>query len=224
MLYPLVQPLVQPLVRGMVGMRPRAGIAAAPISRIGGAVGTTGASPPAHVGGDLLIVFAWNATNTATPAAPDGTWTPGAGAVFGTGCRGRVFFKFASGSSTTVAGFTSTTDLVVDVMRGSVSAVVANAGAADGDLNEGDNTQIYMPTLAPLTTSWQLIYVATKTTATIPTPTGMTARENTATTGRVAIFDTNGLDPNTITAVASGYIGALGSASAWITLPIELKN
>lgn len=86
------------------------------ISYVGAATGTTSATPPAHVAGDVLLAFAHRDGNTTAPSLPAG-WTD-LGSSGANVNSSRLGFKVATSSGETSGTWTNATGLVVLVYRG----------------------------------------------------------------------------------------------------------
>jgi len=86
------------------------------ISFVGAATGTTSATLPAHVAGDVLLAFAHRDGNTTAPSLPAG-WTD-LGSSGANVNSSRIGYKVAAGSSETSGTWTNATGLVVLVYRG----------------------------------------------------------------------------------------------------------
>ena len=90
---------------------------------VGAAIGTTSATIPAHIAGDLIIGFGSNFADNTVPNVPGG-WTSihsGGGSVDGDYYMRRVAWRVASDSSTVSGTWTNSQTLIIVVLRGQLS-------------------------------------------------------------------------------------------------------
>lgn len=179
----------------------------------GAANGSTTATIPSHVSGDLLVAFAFRDGSTTQPTLPAG-WT-GITTRAGTTCCGRWAWKRAASSSETSGTWTSATELEIAVYSG-VDRVGASASQA------GTAASVTYPALTmQFGNSWVSAsagHRSINTTLETP-PSGMTLRDNRLdATAESAIFDTNGL----VTSFTSRSVSVGGTASGWVAGSVEL--
>lgn len=139
------------------------------ISFIGSATGTNTATMPAHVAGDLLIVFAGRSATGGISSG--GGWT-GLSNLVGSISR-MVAYKFAASSSEVVGTWAGADLLAVHVYRG----VAAIGSIVDASINTAATISYGATPLQNVSTSWLAGYgFALSTTSNIDTPpTGLTA-------------------------------------------------
>lgn len=179
----------------------------------GAANGSTTATIPSHVSGDLLIAFAFRDGSTTQPTLPAG-WTSITTRA-GTTCCGRWAWKRAASSSETSGTWTNATELEIAVYSG-VDRVGASAS------QDGTAASVTYPALTmQFGNSWVSAsagHRSINTTLETP-PTGMTLRDNRLdATAESAIFDTNGL----VTSFTSRSVSVGGTASGWVAGSVEL--
>lgn len=187
------------------------------ISFVGQATGTTSATLPAHIPGDLIIAFAFvDGSNTA--ATLPGGWTNISNDGANT-CAGRIAWKKAASSSETSGTWTSATSVVFLVYRGNYSLSVGNSAT-----NTASSTTVNYPALT-LTdadgSSWVVGVAGHRSTNTAleTPPTGMTNRATAVdATDEVAGHDTNG----GVTSWVSRNVTAGGTASGYRSYVIEV--
>lgn len=179
----------------------------------GAANGSTTATIPSHVSGDLLVAFAFRDGSTTQPTLPAG-WTS-IRTQAGTTCCGRWAWKRAASSSETSGTWTNATELEIAVYSG-VDRVGASASLA------GTAASVTYPALTmQFGNSWVSAsagHRSINTTLETP-PSGMTLRDNRLdATAESAIFDTNGR----VTSFTSRSVSVGGTASGWVAGSVEL--
>ncbi|MDR6826480.1 hypothetical protein J2X48_000716 [Bosea sp. BE271] len=179
----------------------------------GAANGTTTATIPSHVSGDLLIAFAFRDGSTTQPTLPAG-WTS-IRTQAGTTCCGRWAWKRAASSSETSGTWTNASALEIAVYSG-VDRVGASASQA------GTVATVTWPALSmEFGNSWVLAsagHRSVNTTLETP-PTGLTFRDGRVdATAEAAAFDTDGL----VTSFGSVARNVGGTASGWVAGSVEL--
>ena len=179
----------------------------------GAANGTTTATIPSHVSGDLLIAFAFRDGSTTQPTLPAG-WTS-IRTQAGTTCCGRWAWKRAASSSETSGTWTNASALEIAVYSG-VDRVGASASQA------GTVATVTWPALSmEFGNSWVLAsagHRSVNTTLETP-PTGLTFRDGRVdATAEAAAFDTDGL----VTSFGSVARNVGGTASGWVAGTVEL--
>lgn len=175
--------------------------------------GTTTATVPAHVAGDILIAFAFRDGSTTQPTLPGG-WTS-IRTQTGTTCCGRWAWKRAASSSETSGTWTNASALEIAVYSG-VDRVGASASQA------GTVATVTWPALSmQFGNSWVLAsagHRSVNTTLETP-PTGLTFRDGRVdATAEAAAFDTDGL----VTSFGSVARNVGGTASGWVAGTVEL--
>lgn len=175
--------------------------------------GTTTATIPAHVAGDILIAFAFRDGSTTQPTLPGG-WTS-IRTQTGTTCCGRWAWKRAASSSETSGTWTNASALEIAVYSG-VDRVGASASQA------GTVATVTWPALSmQFGNSWVLAsagHRSVNTTLETP-PTGLTFRNGRVdATAEAAAFDTDGL----VTSFGSVARNVGGTASGWVAGTVEL--
>lgn len=163
-----------------------------PISFIGSATGVDTATIPAHVAGDLIVVAAYNVTNTNVITAPSGFTTIAASANGGRYYR--YAYKLATSSSETISTMTNATICAVNVYRG--TRQITPVGTAQTSSSTGSTILTYPGlTIQADGSSWVFgaaLVTATTSTIEVP-PTNMTLRANLVdATSEIATVDTNG--------------------------------
>lgn len=189
------------------------------ISHIGSAgAATTSVAIPAHVAGDLMVIYAYNNAATAVPVKPAAggtvpTWiaidNPAGANLNSAACM----YAFAAGTTDTTGTWTSTTTISVHVLRGTHATSPIGAHAQSG--NAAANSSI-----APAITlqvadgsSWVTSWFGHKgITAVGAAPAGYTQRL--AVAANLIIIDTldvttssPGAVTQTDTSVSGGYRG-----------------
>ena len=163
------------------------------ITLVGVATGTTTATVPAHVAGDLILIFAFRSA-TGSPTLPSGFSSIANGN--GTTCSARVGYKIATGTGDTSGTWTNSAALVCHVYRAS-SGNTLGIGASSTIAHAATNTVNYPAlTLADAGgNSWVAGFAGVNNiTNTIATaPSGMTNQSHeTAAANQAAGQDTNG--------------------------------
>ena len=171
---------------------------------------------PAHQINDIILIFAFRDGSTTQPTLPSDFTSVATQA--GTSCCGRLGVKIADTTSETSGTWTSATNLVCHVYRGSagVGAVGVTAAAS---------TTFTYPTLTMQktdSTSWVAGFAGHRSVdgAVGTAPTGMTNRTNLAgATADAGSHDTNG-------GVASWPAGRTaaygGTSSGWVAITAEI--
>lgn len=191
-----------------------------PVSNItveGTATGTNTATMPAHVAGDLILVFSFRDGSSAAPVPPGGYTTLGTAA--NSTCGHILVYKIAASSGETVGTFTSGTSTIVAVIRG-------HAGPGTVAIGQNVGTSIEYPTCA-LTetngTSWAFGFAATRAidTAITTAPSGMTNRTSVSdATDQAAMHDTNG----GVTSYTGASAAVGGTSAAWKSFTLEVLS
>lgn len=189
------------------------------ISRVGSAVGTTSATPPAHQAGDVFLAFAYRDGSTTAPTLPSG-WTSIQASGANTNSM-RAAFKVAAGASETVTGFTSATSLVLGVYRGVDQADPIGGSAITG----GASTTITYPAVTMDRSdgsSWVVGGGGHRSTnvAIQTAPSGMTNVTSVSdATDEAALHDTNaGVSSWSATGASVG-----GTSRGWRAITVELR-
>jgi len=184
----------------------------------GAAAGTTVTIPSGHQAGDLLLMWAFDATATTIATVPSGWTSLGSGT--GTLCAGLIGWRVAGSSAETSGTWTSATHLVCNVYRGQATN---KTPVSTPSQQTGTGTSVSYSGVAPMKapgTSWLAFFagISTSDTALESPPTGTTNRADVASSGEVASFDTNGaVFTYTFNSVAAG-----GTSGNWITRPVEI--
>ena len=188
-------------------------------SFIGQATGTTSATLPAHVAGDLIVAFAFRDGSNTVPTLPAG-WTDHANSGANT-CSARVAYKYAASSSETSGTWTSATSVIFAVYR-STNAILLGAVAVGG----AASTTVNYPALTLQDTSGSSWVAAFSGHRSVDTnlqnaPTGMTARSTVVdATDEAAGFDTNG----GVTSWTSQNVSVAGTSSGWRSYVVEIRE
>ena len=177
------------------------------ISFVGQAVGTTTATIPAHVAGDMIIALAFRSGSTTQATMPAG-WTSVQTSATQTAAS-RLAYRIATAAGTTTGTWSNASRLVVIVLRGT-----GGIGAAPVPLN-GFSTSVTCAILDPTFkdgTSWGLRIPAHRTSTGLTAPAGLTQRAITSGNPIAGIWSvTAPLTGNISTAVLPGFSGTEGS-------------
>lgn len=184
------------------------------VSYIGSATGTTTATIPAHIAGDLLVAFAYRDGNTTAPTLPSG-WTSLNNSGADTN-SGRLAWRVATDSATTSGTWTNATSLVIHVYRHAAIGAHAVGGAS--------STTVTYPALS-LTqldgSSWVAGFAGHRSTNTSleTPPAGMVNRSTVVdATDEAAGHDSNG----GVAAWGATAVSVGGTASGWRAYSLEL--
>jgi hypothetical protein len=150
-------------------------------------VAATTMTLPAHVSGDIIVMFAYrNGSNTA-PSLP-ATWS-GIGATGGNTNSSRLAYKFVTSGNTPSATWTNATQLIAHVYRG-CSSIGAFAGSS-----QAASTTITYPALSMQNTNGRSIvagFAGHRTASNVQlAPAGMTNRASVGAGPESAGHDTN---------------------------------
>jgi hypothetical protein len=191
------------------------------ISRVGvGTASATTVTIPAHVAGDLIIIFAHHTGATTIPTLPVGfipilTKT-------GTLCGARLAYKWASSTGDTSGTWTNATILDCHVYRPSSGSVLGIGKSAS---SSSSTVTVNFPLLTPLadnfsSNTWVAGFVAVGNATQVCTvaPSGMTNQSTLVGTSSIAGFDTNG----GVTTWASTNATDTGTAGNSISCTVEL--
>lgn len=188
-----------------------------PISYIGSAAGTTTATLPAHVAGDVIVCFAFRDGSTTAPTVPAG-WTTVTGSSGGANtCASVVAWIKAAAPGTAPGTWTNATGVAFGIWRG-VSGIGASATTG------ASSTSVSYNTLTPTQaggSSWVVGMAGHRSVDTTleTAPTGMTRRLTFVdATDELAIHDTN----SGVTAWATQTVSVAGTASGWRSSTVEL--
>lgn len=194
------------------------------ITFVGAATGTTSATPPAHVVGDIMIVFAFRDGSTTNPTIGTGsptTFTTITNTTDGTSCSVSAGWKRCASTSETTGTWTNASRLVCLIYRGMLASAtpVGTFQTSNGTTNTINYPAV---TLTRAQNSWFLAlagHASVDTTLETP-PTNMVLRSSAVdATAETAVFDTDSIQiknwPSTDVAIS-------GTASNWITLVLEL--
>jgi len=189
------------------------------LSRVGVATASaTTVTPPAHLAGDLILIFAYRSGSTTAPTLPNGYKSILTKA--GTSCSARVGYKIATSTSDASGTWTNATEMVCHVYRASVGTPLPAAFASSASTT---NTVNYPAiTLADTSgNSWVVGFGGVNnTTETIATaPSGMTNESSiTGAAAAAAGHDTNG----GVTTWASTNATTTGTAGNSVSCVVEV--
>lgn len=200
-----------------------------PVSFVGAAGGTTSATIPAHLPGDLIICFAFRDGSVTNPTIGTGsptTWTTITNTTDGTSCSVSAGWKIAATNAETTGTWTNASRLIVGVWRGQLNTATPIGTFAPG---AGTTDPVNYParTLAAsniIGSSWFCAFAGHRSVDTNlgTAPSGMTNRLNGVdATCEMALHDTNG--PATAN-WPSTNVTVSGTASGWQTMVIEIKG
>lgn len=197
-----------------------------PIDRalITAASGTTSATVPTHVVGDLIVAFAFRDGSATAPSLPGSqNWSSPPNATrAGTSCSHRTAYKVATTTSETTGTFTNATSFIVLVIPRAhrTSPIGLNA------VNSGSSTSINFPAVTPGVldgSSFVLGFCGHRSTnVTIETaPSGMTniTSVSDATDEAAAHITTNGVTSWSSTNAAVG-----GTSSGWTSHTLVINS
>lgn len=190
------------------------------ITFIGAASGTTSATLPAHIAGDLILAFAFRDLSDTPPTLPSG-WT-NINSVGSNGNSARLAYRVATASGTSSGTWTNANNVIFLVYRGNydISNIADNFSftSATGTTTITYSAANYWKNLA-----WTIAFAgAEQADTSIETPPGtLTLRSNPVTAfAESAAFDS--------TAVTSGWnttnVTVTGSATDYKTYVIRLRN
>lgn len=182
------------------------------ISYIGAASGTTSATVPAHVSGDLLIAWAYRDGSTTAPTLPSG-WTSASSA--GANSNAAVLAWRISDGTATSGTWTNASRLLIAVYRGASGVgAVATGGAA--------STSVTYPALTLQgASSWCARFAGHRSVNTTleAAPTGYTQRSTLVD----ATCETVAHDSGAVVAsVAADTVAVGGTSSGWRAVSVEL--
>ena len=172
------------------------------ISYIGRGSGSTTATIPAHVAGDLLLAFAHGVSSL--PSLPSG-WTNVV--TYSGSARLQVGYRIATGPGTTSGTWTDSSSLVIAVYRGAAGVGVSASTGGSGSSGS-------LPALSGLTAgSWVAGFGASNIGYPSSTPSGCTLRGS----SDPALWDSNGT-------VASWPQKSftLSASGAWVSASVEI--
>jgi hypothetical protein len=190
------------------------------ISHIGsqGNAGTT-VTIPAHQIGDLILIFAYRAGNNTAPSVPAAggtvpTWTIIGSASGGNTNSSRLHYAVATATNTTSGTWTSATELIAVVYRGTKRPGGNNNAGSTG-------TSISYPALSMQRTdgtSWVAGFAGHRTATNVEgSPSGMTNRTSAGT--EVANHDTNA----TVSSWSAQSV-TVNASSGWRARTVELLD
>lgn len=184
------------------------------ISYIGGAVGTTTATIPAHQAGDLIVAFAFRSGSTTLPTLPTGWTSIQTGAA--QTAASRLAYRVATDNTTTTGTWTNAGRLVIHVYRG---ATTPGASVAP---STGASTTVTFPalTLQQAGSSWVARFAGHRTSTNLPVPTGSTQRQLTGNTPIAAGNDSNG----TVASNPTATNVTVNASSGWHAYTVELRD
>jgi hypothetical protein len=192
---------------------------ALPITRIGSATGTTTAAIPAHLPGDLIVIFAFRSGNTTAPSLGAGYTSVGTKA--GTTCGSRVGYKIATSTSDTSGTWTNASQVVAVVYRGNGKKIqIGNSVSNKGTTNTLNYAaQTLMETNGTSVVTGFVGHMSTDQNLTTP-PAGMTNFASIVGTASAASADTT----YGVKTWPSTNVTLTGTASSWISWIIEIVN
>ncbi len=179
-------------------------------------------SIPAHIAGDIIVIFAVRDGSTTAPTVPGG-WTS-AGVKAGFSAASVVGWKRAASSGETSGIWTNATGLIVHVYRGSPASGTPVFVKSSNNNNSANTTVDYsgIVTMEDPGNSWSIRFgfISTNDNSLENPPSGFTNRSNIAggSINELAGHDTNG----PVASVSFGSVSVGGSAGLWITQTVEL--
>lgn len=188
---------------------------------VGQATGTTTPVIPAHVAGDMIVLWLFRDGNVTAPALPSGFTSLITGS--GNTTSFRVAYRIATASGTSGGGALTATSTICHVYRPAAGYALSMGASAQAT---GSSATVSYPALTLQDTSglsWVVGFTGHRSTNTaleLP-PTGMVARSNVIdTTDEASGFDTDG-------GVSSWPLRTVpvgGTASGWISATVEIKG
>jgi hypothetical protein len=183
------------------------------LSRVGGSsVAATSIAIPAHVAGDLIVIWAYRDGSTTPPTVPAAAGTVPAfttidGPVGANSCAAVCAWAVATGTTDTSGTWTNATGLSVEVWRGAGSPPIGGHAQSGASVASGGN--IAIPAITPTDASGNSVILAfagwQTVTAWNAAPAGYTQRSQVAT-------ECEALSKNSTT--ADGAFNVSGTASA----------
>lgn len=186
------------------------------LSRVGGtSAAATSIAIPAHVAGDLIVIWAFRDGSTTPPTVPTaGGTVPSFTTIDGpTGantCAAVCAYAFAAGTTDTSGTWTNATGLSVEVWRGAANPPIGDHAQSGGNVASGGN--IAIPAITPQDPGGHSVFLAfagwRTVTAWNAAPAGYTQRSQVATECEALTKDTTTSDGTfNVSGTASGTGG-----------------